>query len=76
MYSVYKFLMQHNGIYIYHETAIYIYYIPQPLTVHFPMMRSVIYQPMLHTLYYTLHNEHAHCLSYRFFLINSHNYRH
>ena len=24
------------------------------------------YQPILHTLYYTLHTEHAHCLSYRF----------
>ena len=37
----------------------YIYYIPPPLTVHFTMMRSVIYQPILHTLYYTLHTEHA-----------------
>ena len=45
---------------------IYIYYIPPPLTVHFPMMRSVRYQPILHTLYYTLHTEHAYCLSYRF----------
>ena len=45
---------------------IYIYYIPPPLTVHFPMTRSVRYQPILHTLYYTLHTEHAHCLSYRF----------
>ena len=45
-----------------------IYYIPPPppLTVHFPMMRSVRYQPILHTLYYTLHTEHAYCLSYRF----------
>ena len=25
------------------------------------------YQPILHTLYYTLHTEHAYCLSYRFF---------
>ena len=24
------------------------------------------YQPILHTLYYTLHIEHAYCLSYRF----------
>ena len=40
-----------------------IYYIPPPLTVHFSMMR---YQPILHTLYYTLHTEHAYCLSYRF----------
>ena len=30
------------------------------------MMRSVRYQPILHTLYYTLHSEHAYCLSYRF----------
>ena len=45
---------------------IYIYYIPPPLTVHFPMMRSVRYQPILHTLYYTLYTEHAYCLSYRF----------
>ena len=44
----------------------YNYYIPPPLTVHFPMMRSVRYQPILHTLYYTLHTEHAYCLSYRF----------
>ena len=43
-----------------------IYYIPPPLTVHFPMTRSVRYQPILHTLYYTLHTEHAYCLSYRF----------
>ena len=26
-----------------------------------------IYQPILHTLYYTPHTEHAYCLSYRFF---------
>ena len=50
------------GMYI----AIYIYYIPPPLTVHFPMMRSVRYQPILHTLYYTLHTEYAYCLSYHF----------
>ena len=42
-----------------------IYYIPPPLTVHFSMTRSVRYQP-IHTLYYTLHTEHAYCLSYRF----------
>ena len=30
------------------------------------MTRSVIYQPILHTLYYTLHTEYAYCLSYRF----------
>ena len=45
---------------------IYIYYIPPPLTVHFSMTHSVRYQPILHTLYYTLHTEHAYCLSYRF----------
>ena len=44
----------------------YIYYIPPPLTVHFSMTRSVRYQPILHTVYYTLHTEHAYCLSYRF----------
>ena len=30
------------------------------------MTRSVRYQPILHTLYYTQHTEHAYCLSYRF----------
>ena len=30
---------------------IYIYYIPPSLTVHFPMTRSVRYQPILHNLY-------------------------
>ena len=44
----------------------FIYYIPSPLTVHFPMKHSVRYQPILHTLYYTLHTEHVYCLSYRF----------
>ena len=34
--------------------------------MQFPTMRSVSYQPILHTLYYTLHTEHAYCLSYRF----------
>ena len=48
-------------------TYIYIYYIPPPLTVHFSMTHSVRYQLILHTLYYTLHTEHAYCLSYRFF---------
>ena len=41
-------------------------YIPPPLTVHFSMTRRVRYQPILHTLYFTLHTEHAYCLSYRF----------
>ena len=36
------------------------------LTVHFSMTRSVTYQPIFNTLYYTLHTEHAYCLSYRF----------
>ena len=43
-----------------------LYYIPPPLTVHFSMTRSVRYQPIFNTLYYTLHTEHAYCLSYRF----------
>ena len=30
------------------------------------MTPSVRYQFILHTLYYTLHTEHAYCLSYRF----------
>ena len=46
---------------------IYIYLLhTSPLTVHFSRTRSVRYQPILHTLYYTLHTEHAYCLSYRF----------
>ena len=40
--------------------------IPPLLTVHFPMTRSMSYQPILYTVYYTLHTEHAYCLSYRF----------
>ena len=47
--------------------CIYIYYIPPPLSVHFSMTRSVRYQPIFNTLYYTLHTGHAYCLSYRFF---------
>ena len=31
------------------------------------MTRSVSYQPIFNTLYYTLHTGHAYCLSYRFF---------
>ena len=30
------------------------------------MTRSVRYQPIFNTLYYTLHTEHAYCLNYRF----------
>ena len=60
--SVHENVVNVLVIYIY----IYIYYIPPPFTVHFPMTRSVRYQPILHTLYYTLHTEHAYCLSYRF----------
>ena len=38
-----------------------------PAHCTFSMTRSVRYQPiLLHTLYYTLHTEHACCLSYRF----------
>ena len=47
-------------------TIFLVYYIPPPLTVHFSMTRSVRYQPIFNTLYYTLHTEHAYCLSYRF----------
>ena len=31
------------------------------------MTRSVRYQPIFNTLYYTLHTGHVYCLSYRFF---------
>ena len=31
------------------------YYIPPPLTVHFPMMRSVSYQPIFNGLKFMLH---------------------
>ena len=31
------------------------YYIPYALTVYFPILRSVKYQPIFHTLYFTLH---------------------
>ena len=34
---------------------IYIYYIPPPLTVHCPMMRSMRYQPIFNGLKFTLH---------------------
>ena len=44
---------------------IFITYLPRSLYI-FSMTRSVRYQPILHTLYYTLHTEHAYCLSYRF----------
>ena len=61
--------LKYDSIFFFPSTNIYniyIYYIPPPLTVHFSMTRSVRYQPILHTLYYTLHTEHAYCLSYRF----------
>ena len=32
----------------------YTYCIPPPLAVHFPMTHSVRYQPIFHTLYFTL----------------------
>ena len=37
------------------HTYIYTYYIPSPLTVHFPITRSVRYQPIFNTLYFMLH---------------------
>ena len=40
---------------IYIRTYIYVYYIPPPLTVHFPLMRSVRYQPIFNGLKFTLH---------------------
>ena len=47
--------------------SIYIYILhTSPAHCTFPMTCSVRYQPILHTLYYTLHTEHAYCLSYCF----------
>ena len=40
----------------------YLLHTSPPLTVHFSMTRSMRYQPILHTLYCTLHTEHAYCL--------------
>ena len=37
-----------------------------PAHCTFSMTFSVRYQPILHTLYYTLQTEHVYCLSYRF----------
>ena len=62
-YMIYNLYTLDYNIVIYY---IYIYYIPPPLTVHFSMTHSVRYQPILHTLYYTLHTEYAYCLSYHF----------
>ena len=45
---------------------IYILLHNSPAHCIFSMTCSVRYQPILHTLYYTLHTEHAYCLSYRF----------
>ena len=56
----------HTGLFNRDSRDMYIYYIPPPLTVHFPMTCSVRYQPILHILYYTLHSEQAYCLSSRF----------
>ena len=39
---------------IFLDIYIIIYYTPPPLTVHFPMMHSVRYQPIFHTLYFML----------------------
>ena len=45
---------------------LYIYLLhTSPAHCTFSMTRSVRYQPILYTLYYTLHTEHAYCLSYR-----------
>ena len=38
---------------------IYTYYIPSPLTVHFRITRSMRYQPIFLTLYFTLHCAHV-----------------
>ena len=38
---------------------IYIYNIPSPLTVHFPITHSVRYQPIFHNLYFMLHCAHV-----------------
>ena len=35
------------------------YYIPYVLTVYFPIMYSVRYQPVFHTLYFMLHRTHV-----------------
>ena len=49
------------------HTDIYIYLLhTSPAHCTFSMTRSVRYQPIFNTLYYTLHTEHAYCLSYRF----------
>ena len=63
-----NYTQKHVIIYTYSTlTHVISYCIPPPLTVHFPMTRSMRYQPILHTLYYTLLTEHGYCLSYRFF---------
>ena len=50
-----------------HGVHIYIYLLhTSPAHCTFFNDGSVRYQPILHTLYYTLHTEHAYCLSYRF----------
>ena len=44
--------VDYNNSYMYvykYSVNIYIYYIPPPLTVHFPIMHTVRYQPILHT---------------------------
>ena len=40
-------------------SVLYIYYIPSPLTVLFPVTRSLRYQPIFHTLYFMLHCAHV-----------------
>ena len=55
---IFYFCIYWGAVLFNRESRIYILY--------FSMTRSVRYQPILHTLYYTLHTEHAYCLSYRF----------
>ena len=55
--SLYKKQAPHMQVlsrYIYIYIYIYIYYTPSLLTEHFPITRSVRYQPIFHTLYFTL----------------------
>ena len=43
------------GLFTQDSRYICIYYIPYALTVHFPITSSMRYQPIFHTLYFTLH---------------------
>ena len=43
--------IRNRRMYILHTSPAHCtYYIPPPLTVHFPMTRSMRYQPILHTI--------------------------